>query len=166
MDLYLVRHAIAERRGSAGVLDDHSRKLTPAGIKKMQHNVEALCRLKVTFDEIWTSPLLRAKQTADILVEGLRLTKRPYIVRALAPGQKSEILIQRLSRHARDASIALVGHEPDLGKLASYLLLGSPLEAVAFKKGGVARIEVNNFKPFVRGCLHWLLTPKQMQIMR
>lgn len=131
----------------------------------MERNVAALAKLKLALDEIWTSPLTRAKQTADILARGLDFSKRPRIVKALEPGQKPDLLLQKLAQHPDSKGIALVGHEPDMGRLASYMLLGSTIESVVFKKGAVARIEIDDFKRPLRGQLHWLLTPKQMQLM-
>lgn len=165
MRLYLIRHAIAVDRDAVGVLDDASRELTPQGIGKMGHNAAALARLGVKANEVWTSPFLRARQTADIVARGLGLAGGPRVVKALSPGGDYQALIQRLARHADWAGVALVGHEPDLGRLAALLLAGSPHGAVDFKKGGAACIEIDDFHPPVRGRLEWLLTPKQMKMM-
>lgn len=165
MELYIVRHAIAVSRGVPGVLDDRSRPLTQAGIEKMRQNAAALAKLEIVLDQVWTSPLVRARQTAEILVEGLGLALKPRVVKALEPGGDFDELIQKLSPHADRAGIAIVGHEPDLGELATYLLSGSRQSAIGFKKGAVACIELDEFKPPARGCLRWLLTPKQMKWM-
>jgi phosphohistidine phosphatase len=165
MELYLVRHAIAVPRGAPGVLDDRLRELTPAGIKKMRRNAEALATLGVVIDEIWTSPLIRARQTADILVEGLGLRAKPHVVKALEPGTDPRQVIEKLLQHANRAGIAVVGHEPDLGKLATFILTGSGRPAIEFRKGGVACIALDDLKPPLRGWLRWLVTPKQMKAM-
>lgn len=165
MELYLVRHAIAIPHGAPGVLDERSRGLTPAGIRKMRRNVAALAELGVALDEIWTSPLSRARQTADILADGLDLAVHPRVVKALEPGSDIQLLAEKLSQHANRAGIALVGHEPDLGRFATYIITGSRHPAIEFKKGAVACIGVDDFKPPLRGRLRWLLTPKQMRLM-
>jgi phosphohistidine phosphatase len=165
MRLYLVRHAIAVPRGAPGVLDDRSRELTPAGVKKMRRNVAGLARLAVEIDEIWTSPLVRARQTADLLAEGLHLATHPRVVKGLEPGGDINILTQKLAQHADRAGVALVGHEPDLGELATYLLTGARQPGIRFGKGAVACVEVDDLKPPLRGRLRWLLTSKQMKLM-
>lgn len=165
MRLYLIRHAIAVNRGASGILDDRSRELTPQGIQKMRRHAAALAKLGVVADEIWTSPLLRARQTADIVAHSLSLEATPRAMRVLAPGGDCRQLLQRLSQRSDRAGIILVGHEPDLGRLAAFLLSGSYDISIEFRKGGAACIEVDDFHPPVRGRLHWLLTPKQMRLM-
>ena len=139
--------------------------MTPLGVKKMRRNAAALAKLQVGIDEIWTSPLLRARQTADILAEGLGLAATPQVVKGLEPGGDSAQLIRRLERRAALGGIVLVGHEPDLGQLATQLLTGSRRAAVEFKKGAVACIEVDDVHSPLRGRLHWLLAPKHMRLM-
>lgn len=165
MFAYLIRHGIAVNRGAAGVLDDRSRELTPQGIQKMGRNAAALARLRLVIDEIWTSPLMRARQTADIVAKNLNLTGKPRVVKALSPGGDCRQLIQRLSQYVDRGGVALIGHEPDLGKLASFLLTGSSSGFVEFKKGGIACIEVEDFQSTLQARLQWLLTPKQMKLM-
>ncbi len=165
MTVYIVRHAIAVKRGTPGLLDDQSRALTPAGIKKMCRNAAALKKLGVAIDEIWTSPLLRARQTANLLAEGLGLRTSPRVVKALEPGGDVQQVIQKLSQLVNRPAVALVGHEPDLGILATTLLTGSPHGRIEFKKGAVACIEIDDFKPPLQGRLQWMLTPKQMSLM-
>lgn len=165
MRLYLIRHAIAVDRSAPGILDDRSRELTPQGIQKMRRSAAALAKVGVVIDEIWTSPLLRARQTADIVSQSLGVRGSPCIVRALSPGGDCEQLMRRLAQHLDFSGVALIGHEPDLGKLATFLLGGPRQSAVEFKKGGAACIEVDDFHPPVRGRLQWLLTPKQMKLM-
>ncbi|MGQ9649643.1 MAG: phosphohistidine phosphatase SixA [Phycisphaerae bacterium] len=165
MRLYLIRHAVAVGRSASGILDDRSRELTPQGIRKMRRNAAALAKIGVVVDEIWTSPLLRARQTADIVAQSMGIRGSPRIVKALSPGGNCEQLMRRLAQHVDFSGVALIGHEPDLGKLATSLLAGSRQPAVEFKKGGAACIEVDVFHPPVRGRLQWLLTPKQMKLM-
>ena len=166
MELYIVRHAIAVARGAQGVLNDRSRPLTQAGIEKMRQHAAALAKLEIVLDQVWTSPLVRAKQTAEILVEALGLALKPCVVKALEPGGDYQPLIAKLSEHADRAGIAIVGHEPDLGEFATYLLTGAHQSAIEFKKGAVACIELDDVEsPPPRGRLRWLLTPKQLQMI-
>ena len=162
MHLYLVRHGIAVPYGTPGVSSDASRELTPVGTRKIRRNAQALAQLGVVIDEVWTSPIARARQTAEILAEELGLTSPVRAVDALQPDGEFSVVTGELQKHMEQAGIALVGHEPDLGQLASYLLTGVRSSNLRFKKGGVACIEIYDLNPPTRSQLRWLLTPKQM----
>lgn len=164
MQIYLVRHAIAAPR-EAGFVDDAARELTPEGIKKMRRIVAALDALGVRLDEIWTSPLVRAHQTAELLAAGLGDRTPIKTVTALEPGGDFEILRNRISQHRSLNAIALVGHEPAMGEFTSYLMGGPRSTSIRFKKGGVALVEIDGFSLPLRGELCWLLTPKQMALI-
>lgn len=163
MFIYLVRHGIAAAR-FAGT-DDRARALTPEGFEKMRFIKDALANLGVKFDEIWTSPLLRARQTADILATGARKDIPVKTVASLEPGGDFGALRTLLAEHAHLESVALVGHEPCLSEFMSHLLGASPSLMIRFKKGGVALVEIDDFKSPLRGELCWLLSPKAMKLM-
>lgn len=165
MQIYLVRHAIAEPREAAGILDDAGRRLTPEGAKKMQRHARALAALGLTLDEIWTSPLVRAVQTAEILAAGLGGRIPLKTVQALKPDGDFEAITRKLAEEPALQSVAMVGHEPYLGSFAGYLLGGDDSINIRFKKGGVALVEVNEGSVPLRGELAWLLTPKQMALI-
>lgn len=162
-ELYLVRHAIAEERGEAWP-DDTKRPLTAAGMTRMKKAARGLARLGVVIDVVLTSPLVRTRQTAEILAA--EIDPHPAMVNtdALAPGGTYTALIAELEKHARRPRIALVGHEPGIGELASRLI-GSrhPIE---FKKGAVCRIDFDELPPGGPGDLRWLLTPKILRAIR
>ncbi len=166
MQLYLIRHAIAVDRGAAGVVDDRSRELTIDGIRKMRRVAAGLSKLIEELDEVWTSPLVRARQTAEIVCEEFGLRRPPQTVPALEPGGKPQDIVARLVKHAGREGIALVGHEPDLGELATFLIAGTRRSGIRFKKGGVACIEISDFHAPVRGELCWLLTPGQLRAIK
>jgi len=84
-DLYLVRHAIAAERGDEWP-DDSKRPLTETGINRFKEAVEGLAWLDVDIDEIFTSPLVRARQTADLLAAALHPRPTVKVLDALAPG--------------------------------------------------------------------------------
>ena len=159
-DLYLVRHAIAAERGDEW-RDDAKRPLTETGIARFKEVVEGLAWLDVEIDEIFTSPLVRAKQTATLLADGLTNTVAVKTLEALAPGQPPRAVMSELSRLAKRRRIALVGHEPGLGELAAHLL-GSP-RALQFKKGGVCLITVQGLTGRRPGELAWFLPPKVLR---
>jgi phosphohistidine phosphatase len=158
--LYLIRHAVAEQRGDAWP-DDAKRPLSEEGMARMRKAVRGLARLDVSIDVILTSPLVRARQTAEIVAAGL--APRPSIVNvdALTPAGTFAALAADLEKHARKTSIALVGHEPNIGEIAARLL-GSrhPIE---FKKGAVCRIDVDELPPHGPGDLRWFLPPRAMR---
>lgn len=163
MNIYLVRHAIAVERDPRGRMDDAARRLTPLGIDRMRRSVRGLVAVGVQFDSIWTSPLARARETAELLAELPGYSGGIEIVDALAGSGDHDRLIQRIAAFDGD-HLALVGHEPDMGELASILVFGSIAGMFRFKKGGVARIQTgDDASSPIRGELHWLLTPKQLR---
>jgi phosphohistidine phosphatase len=158
--LYLVRHAIAAERGPAWP-DDAKRPLTSKGISRMRDVVRGLRDLDVAIDVILTSPLVRAKQTAEILAEGLRPTPPIAVVAALSPGVPPVQVIEALGTFRKMHRIALVGHEPGMGELAAWLI--GAKQALPFKKGGVARIDIGSTPAPGQGELVWMATPKMLR---
>lgn len=163
MLVYLVRHGIAAPADAPGVIDDASRPLTPQGGRRMHRAAAGLAHLRIRPAEIWTSPLLRARQTADLLGEALDLSTRIVTMPCLEPGSRPEAVLQQLITRPDLPGVALVGHEPLLGELATFLLTGLAAGSIRFKKGGAACIEVEDVRTPVRGRLLWLLTPGQLR---
>jgi phosphohistidine phosphatase len=159
-ELYLVRHAIAADRGSEWP-DDTKRPLTERGMNRFQDAVKGLRRLDVVVDEIFTSPLVRAKQTAEILAAGLDGKPPIKLLDALAPGHTPASVMTHLARVAKRRRIALVGHEPDLGELAAHLIGAG--RALAFKKGGVCRIDLGSLTSKRAASLTWFLPPNVLR---
>ncbi len=159
-ELYLVRHAIAAERGEDWP-DDDKRPLTERGVSRFKEVVEGLASLDVAVDEIFTSPLVRAKQTADLLAAGLSGKASVKILDALSPGHTPAAVLAQLSRTAKRRRLMLVGHEPDLGELAAHLI-GSG-RALPFKKGGVCRLEVESLTSRRAAALSWFLQPKMLR---
>ena len=159
-ELYLVRHAIAAERGDEWP-DDSKRPLTERGIARFRECVKGLGALDVAIDEIFASPLIRAKQSAELLAAGVTGKPPVKILEALAPDHTATVVMSQLAKHAKRRRIALVGHEPDLGELAAHLL--GAQRAVPFKKGGICRIDFEVFPPKGTGQLRWLATPKMLR---
>jgi phosphohistidine phosphatase len=162
-ELYLIRHGIAEERGEAWP-DDEKRPLTDEGTEKLRKAMRGLARLGVVFDVVLSSPLVRARQTAEIVAGGV--APRPSLanVESLAPGGSFAALVADLEKYAKKTRIALVGHEPDIGELAARLI-GSR-RAVEFKKGAFCRIDVEEIPPSGPGALRWFLPPKVLVAMK
>jgi phosphohistidine phosphatase len=160
LELYLVRHGIAAERGPE-YPDDSKRPLTSNGISRLRKQAKALAALGLELDQIISSPLVRTKQTAEILAQGL--TSRPPIALsdALAPAGTPAAVFEELAKHMRKGRIALVGHEPNIGELAARLIgARSPME---FKKGAICRIDFEIFPPKGRGQLRWFVTPRMLR---
>ena len=156
-ELYLIRHGVAEERGEAWP-DDAKRPLTERGMSRVRKAARGLARLGVSIDVVLTSPLVRARQTAELIADGF--DSRPPLVtsEALAPGGSYQAVLADLEKHARRGRIALVGHEPGIGELAARLI--GTRHPVEFKKGAICRIDVETMPPAGPGNLRWFLTPK------
>ena len=160
LELYLIRHGEAEDR-SEDYPDDSKRPLTSQGMARLRREARALDALGVSFDHIITSPLVRTKQTADALAETMKSRPPVSTSDALAPAGTPAAVMQELGRHMKKGSVALVGHEPNIGELAARLIGARvPIE---FKKGAVARIDFDVFPPKGMGQLRWFATPKMLR---
>jgi phosphohistidine phosphatase len=161
--LYIVRHAIAEPRGSAWP-DDSLRPLTDEGISRMRRIVAGLASLDVELDVVLTSPLKRARQTADLMAEGLASNPPVVEISALAPGTAANDVIAAISARRKHTRLAVVGHEPGLGKLAATLL--GIRRALPFKKGGVCCLELAGLPPSSPATLLWFAPPRLLRRLR
>lgn len=160
LELYLVRHGVAADRGDE-YPDDSMRPLTREGVTRLRKEAQALETLGVGFDHIITSPLVRTKQTADVLAQHMSSQPSVSTSDSLAPAGTPAAVLHELGKHMRKGRIALVGHEPNIGELAARLI-GSrvPLD---FKKGAVCRIDFEVFPPKGTGQLRWFVTPKMLR---
>jgi phosphohistidine phosphatase len=139
MDLYVIRHAIAEDAQPGH--DDADRALTGAGERKFRKAVRGMRELGWRFDRILTSPWQRAARTADLLAplgDG-----DPVVTELLCKAPTPELLavLAEISGPIKPgAGTAIVGHEPWLGELVAWLAFGDPKlgDSLELKKGGVA----------------------------
>lgn len=162
MTLYILRHGIAEEAEPGG--DDRSRRLTPRGRTRVQKAAAGLGALGVTLEVVLTSPLPRAAETAAIVVAACGKEPAPRELAALAPGPNAADVVRALRPLARRGHVMVVGHEPQLGELASLLLTGSTgALALDLRKGGCIAIEVQKLAPPSGATLCWALTPKQLR---
>lgn len=159
-ELYLIRHGVAAERGE-NFPDDSKRPLTNEGVQKLRKEAKALAALDIVLDVILTSPLVRARQTAEVVAAAFRNAPPVMTMASLAPGSSHNAIIEELAKQHRRHRIAMVGHEPGLGELGGRLIGGRrPLE---FKKGAVCRIDVAALPPTGPGQLRWFLTPRIMR---
>jgi phosphohistidine phosphatase len=124
----------------------------------MREEGEALRALDIAFDVILTSPLVRARQTAEALAVVLKPKPDVVSIETLAPGGSPAALFRELGSHARRERIALVGHEPDMGDLAARLI--GARQPIPFKKGAICCIEVGELPPGGPGVLRWFAPPR------
>ena len=161
MKLLLVRHATAVPRGTPGVSDD-KRPLTPEGKTKFLAAARGLARIARRPDVLLTSPLPRARATAEIIAgvfTDLDLTIEP----ALARGDVDAVLAA-VDHQAAGSTVALVGHEPLLGALLARLLGAKPDNGLAFKKGGAALVDLPDGVTGA-GRLVWLVEPRILRTL-
>ena len=167
MNLYLMRHGIAVESDDPAVSHDNQRALTPKGAKRLRRAARGLRHLDISFDGILTSPVLRARQTAEIVAIALGLESRLEEVSGLAPESAVEHLLFGLERYQDRKHLLMVGHQPLLGKTINSLLCGSGghgLE-IDLRKGSLCRIEIDGLPPSSPGILHWHLAPKQLRLL-
>lgn len=158
--IYLVRHAIAEERGDAWP-DDTKRPLSAKGKARFREVVGGLLALDMRVDEILTSPLVRARQTADLLAAAFARGPKVTDLASLAAGAKPASVVADFERYSKPRDLALVGHEPGIGALAARLL--GVRHALEFKKGAVCCIEVDALPPTRPGTLLWFATPRMLR---
>lgn len=161
MKVVLIRHAAAVARGTPGVLDPE-RPLTSAGKVKFRAAARGLARIMPRPSVLLTSPLPRAQETAEIAAAAFANIE-PAVERSLASENVDDILTA-LKRHPSDATVALVGHEPVLGALLARMLGSSHAERLAFKKGGVAVVDLPD-GPATPGRLVWFLDPHVLRTL-
>jgi phosphohistidine phosphatase len=162
MNLYIVRHAIAVQRGTPGYDDDSQRPLTDAGRRKMKKIVNGLRQLELELHAIVSSPYVRARDTAMILAKEFNIEDRVSLSDSLIPPGNFENLVSEIREKYDVENLALVGHEPMLSSLVSWLSTGNTAMKVVLKKGGVAYLSSDNLYEQGRATLQWLLTPALM----
>jgi phosphohistidine phosphatase len=157
---------MAVERGTPGFKTDADRPLTPKGRRQLRQIAAAMQSLDLRFNLILSSPYLRARQTAEIVAQSLKLKKRLAFSDELTPDGDPKALIRQLNelKPARK-NIMLVGHEPRLSRLIALLISGEPATAIDLKKGGLCRLEMDSLCFGRCATLTWLLTPKQMKLM-
>ncbi|HEV3075683.1 MAG TPA: histidine phosphatase family protein [Thermoanaerobaculia bacterium] len=163
MKLLIVRHAIAEdseefaRTGK----DDRLRPLTDEGRKRMKQAARGLKTQVPELDLLATSPLTRAAQTGaviDTVYGGLREVE----IAELAPEASPVEFLSWLRKQAGE-NVAVVGHEPSISLILSWLLTGTEKRLFSFRKGGACLIEFPGEVGAGTASLLWALTPAQLR---
>ncbi len=157
MELYLLRHGIAEERAASG--HDADRALTDDGRKKLRHVLSRARKASVTPTLILSSPLKRAFETAEIAAKELGYSSEISITNSLTPDSSPHRVWTEIRAHRDEPSILLAGHEPLFSATVAWFL-GSPRSMVDFKKAALVRIDFESLGPEPRGVLQWMITPK------
>ena len=153
--LYIVRHAWAEEPGE-DYPDDRLRPLTKAGRKRFRKFVKQLAKRGFDPRHVASSPLVRCRETAEIIAKQAKSEPQITEMEALAPGSSLEPLIA-WTRLQTTGDVAWVGHAPDVGLLTASLI-GDSRMALHFAKGAVAAIEFDGEVAAGKGLLRWLIT--------
>ncbi len=156
MELCLVRHAIAVQRGDPRYEDDALRPLTARGRARMESAAAGL-RTLFTPQVILTSPLVRAQQTAEVLLLAYGMS-HARVCQALATGDNQQLQADLDDLEAE--RIMLVGHEPHISTTLSWLLVGSSAQArTTFRKGAAALVSCEGEASRGACTLEWLIQP-------
>ena len=157
MEIYILRHGIAEvaRPGQA----DSARRLTAEGKQKLARILACARKAGVRPDVVLSSPYKRAKETAEVAREELKLARPIIETDVLTPMERAETVWDEIRIYKDAPQVMIVGHEPQLSSVACYLI-GAPAGRVDLKKGAIARVDVESIGIRPQGVLVWLLTAK------
>jgi phosphohistidine phosphatase len=171
MNLLVIRHAIAEDKEAFAATGrgDDQRPLTEAGRTKMRRAAEGLRVVIPKVATLASSPLVRARETAEIVAPVLKVP-RVEIVEALRPDRRFDALLEWLRQRVApnddgDRTIAVVGHEPHLSGLVTWLMTGSEESRLELKKGSACLLHFEESPAAGQGILRWALTPSQLRAL-
>lgn len=166
MDLLVIRHDLAEPRDAAARLHaDAQRALSDEGRKRAKRAARALARLVGRVDVLASSGLRRADETALALAQelgGIELE----CVDALAPGAKPEAFASWLRGLEGAETVAIVGQEPELSELVTWLVSGLSTPWLDLGRGGACLVEISGRIEAGEARLAWLLRPSQLRGLR
>jgi phosphohistidine phosphatase len=163
MEVILIRHAKAESRDPASWPDDDARPLTAEGRAEQRATARTMKKMGIKFDFLVTSPLLRARETAEIVAKAYRWPEAPQVADELGHGYAPGAVVKLLARFPPSAVVALVGHEPDFSHLTAALATKDGKLNIAVKKSGVVGIEFEGPADLGTGTLIYHLKPGQLR---
>ncbi|HET9232868.1 MAG TPA: histidine phosphatase family protein [Candidatus Eisenbacteria bacterium] len=163
MLLVLFRHGPAGTADPARGPEDAKRPLSPRGAEKTRRAALGVMRILEVEPRIYSSPLLRAKETADLLAASYTPMLQVELLEALVPGRPQEEVLSRIAGFG-EGTVVLVGHEPSLGHLAGVLVFG-PGTTIPLKKAGACAIEISGRAAPGQGDLKWLATPRMLRAL-
>ena len=165
IELYILRHAVAKSRGAWRGKDDSQRPLTRKGEKEMWRVAKAMKKLGLQFDLLLSSPLVRARRTAEIVSDVFKERQKLKLAPSLSSDATPRAFLKqapKLSGSAR--KVIIVGHEPFLSELIALLLSGEPHPLVKLSKAGLCKLSMPSAHRG-KALLEWLLTREQLLAM-
>jgi len=159
MEVYLIRHGIAVGIGEEGVSRDEARMLSKRGQTRTRQAARGLREVARTPERIFSSPLVRAVETAEIIREEMAPDCTVEHTALLAFEASARKVVTWLGTLAGDP-VVLVGHMPNIAELASVLLAGDTVVDIAFKKAAACGIAFSGRPASGEGCLEWLVPPR------
>jgi len=165
MRIVLFRHGPAETRDPARWPDDNDRPLTERGTDATRRAARGVARMEPGITHVYTSPAVRALDTARLLSSALDLGTEPDLLAALAPEGAWRDALPWLADQPTDAVLALVGHQPGLDLLAGKLLRMTGDGALVLKKAGACSITCEVPEPG-HGQLRWWLRPAPLRAVK
>ncbi|MBD3320713.1 MAG: phosphohistidine phosphatase SixA [Chitinivibrionales bacterium] len=163
MEIIIFRHGIAVDRTAPNSTSDENRELTSEGISKTRDAALGLKKIAGTPSKIISSPLVRARQTAEIIQPVIAPACSLETNKHLAPGIPLSKICSWLEVQ-KEKCLLLVGHMPDLAELASLLISNTPSLEIRFKKAAACCISFTGKCKAGTGCLEWLIQPKQLRL--
>ena len=160
MRLFFLRHGIAEP--GHGGMSDFDRQLTDEGRAELEEVAHGLRRLKIRPDRLLSSPLVRARQTAEAVAPALAVDVE--IADELRSGATFAAFQQLARRYSAAEALMFVGHEPDFSETAAALI-GADGDGLVLKKAGLIRVDLDGRFERGQGRLRWLLTPRQLALI-
>jgi phosphohistidine phosphatase len=162
MPILLLRHGPAGNADPRRYPDDRERALTSLGKKRTRRAMRGLASFEPVVDRVWTSPLVRARETAALLARAYDPPPPITVIEALGPGGDALAALAAEAHAGVKETLVLVGHEPDLGLLAGRLVAG-PGIALPLKKAGACRIDLVGKARRGAGTLEWFFTPRLLR---
>lgn len=159
MDIFILRHGDANS-DSKKITDDSKRVLTEAGIKEIENVSSLFAEFDIEISHIFTSPLRRAKQTAEIILKNQKKAKMIELAELKPEGTPSAVFKRIIKQNG--SAILVIGHNPLLVDIINHITNTEKqiADGLALKTGGLAKIKITVMEPQLRGHLEWLLTPK------
>ena len=170
MEVYFLRHGLADGPLLQNPMEDSKRELTEAGIQEMRRAAIGMKKLGLRFQDIFSSPYVRAKQTAEIVAQALGHKEGLQFSEDLVPHAEPGKFSVLLGAAEDDNRVLVVGHQPHLGRLISLLIGGDEDVLLDIKKGSLCRVDIGegafsaDFEG-AQGNLKWLLTAEQLSLI-
>ncbi len=166
MQLLIIRHGIAEDKADfakTGKSDD-LRPLTAEGRAAMAQVAKGLRESVPEISELATSPLVRARETAEIVARAYAM-QIGATTEVLVPDARVEQFVEWIADRAKRDIVAIVGHEPHLSGLATWLMCGAKESHIELKKGGACLLSFRGTPRAASGTLEWSMYPRQLRAL-